>query len=142
MKNVLVTGANGFIGKTLVNALLERNYKVVALDIRFDDVLLNNPNVTCISVLNKAIESIGCEGSVIELNWYGDQKISLNLGSSFHYERKKIISSQVSMIPYRKKSRWDNLRRKKLAINLLSNAGLVPPLRFKAGRNLKLRNIG
>ena len=28
------------------------------------------------------------------------------------------------------------------AINLLSNAGLVPPLRFKAGRNLKLRNIG
>ena len=28
------------------------------------------------------------------------------------------------------------------AINLLANAGLVPPLRFKAGRNLKLRNIG
>ena len=28
------------------------------------------------------------------------------------------------------------------AINLLSNAGLVPPLRFKAGRNWKLRNIG
>jgi hypothetical protein len=28
------------------------------------------------------------------------------------------------------------------AINLLSNAGLVPPLRFKAGRNSKMRNIG
>ena len=28
------------------------------------------------------------------------------------------------------------------AINLLSNAGLVPPLRFKAGNKPKLRNIG
>ena len=28
------------------------------------------------------------------------------------------------------------------AISLLSNAGLVPPLRFKACGNLKLRNIG
>lgn len=39
MENVIVTGANGFIGKTLVNALLEKDYHVVALDIRFDDVL-------------------------------------------------------------------------------------------------------
>ena len=39
MKNVLVTGANGFIGKTLVKALLERGCHVVALDIRFDEVL-------------------------------------------------------------------------------------------------------
>ena len=39
MKNVIVTGANGFIGKTLVNALLEKGYHVVALDIYFDDVL-------------------------------------------------------------------------------------------------------
>lgn len=55
MRKVLVTGANGFIGKTLVNALLERGYKVVALDIRFDDVLLNNENVVCVNVLNKPV---------------------------------------------------------------------------------------
>ena len=42
MENVIVTGANGFIGKTLVNALLEKGYHVVALDIRFDDVLAND----------------------------------------------------------------------------------------------------
>lgn len=58
MKNVLVTGANGFIGKTIVNALLERNCKVIALDIKFDDILLNNENVTSINVLNKSIESL------------------------------------------------------------------------------------
>ena len=32
MEYVIVTGANGFIGKTLVNELLKRNYHVVALD--------------------------------------------------------------------------------------------------------------
>ena len=50
MENVIVTGANGFIGKTLVNALLEKGYHVVALDIRFDDVLANDDRVTCVRV--------------------------------------------------------------------------------------------
>jgi len=52
---VIVTGANGFIGKQLINELLNRNYKIVALDIRFDDALLNNKNVTCINVLDKEV---------------------------------------------------------------------------------------
>lgn len=58
MKNVLVTGANGFIGKTIVNALLERDYKVVALDIKFDDILLENSDIVCINVLGKTVESL------------------------------------------------------------------------------------
>ena len=70
MKNVIVSGANGFIGKTLVNALLERNYKVVALDIRFDDVLVANPNVTCINVLDKAAEALKDEIPVSEYDCF------------------------------------------------------------------------
>lgn len=58
MKKAIVTGANGFIGKTLVNALLEKKYEIVALDIRFDDVLLNNNFVTCVNVLNKAVTDL------------------------------------------------------------------------------------
>ena len=58
LKKVLVTGANGFIGKTLVKALLKREYTVVALDIRFDDILLNDPNVICISVMNKEVADL------------------------------------------------------------------------------------
>lgn len=58
LKKVLVTGANGFIGKTLVKALLKREYTVVALDIRFDDILLNDPNVICISVMNKEVANL------------------------------------------------------------------------------------
>lgn len=58
MKHVIVTGANGFIGKTLVNSLLEKNYHVVALDICFDDVLANDERVTCINVQNKEVSQL------------------------------------------------------------------------------------
>lgn len=61
MKNVIVTGANGFIGITLVNALLEKGYHVVALDIRFDDVLANDDRVTCVNVLNKEVAELAGE---------------------------------------------------------------------------------
>lgn len=54
----IVTGANGFIGKTLVKALLENDYSVLALDIRFDDSLLSNPKVFCLNVLDKTIDEI------------------------------------------------------------------------------------
>ena len=61
MKYVIVTGANGFIGKTLVNALLEKGYQVVALDIRFDDVLSNDERVTCVNVVNKEVAALAGE---------------------------------------------------------------------------------
>ena len=61
MKNIIVTGANGFIGRTLVKALLERNYNVVALDVRFDDVLAKDNRVTCVNVLNKVFDKIAEE---------------------------------------------------------------------------------
>lgn len=51
----LITGANGFIGKQLINELLNRNYTIVALDIRFDDSLLNNSNITCVDVSGKEV---------------------------------------------------------------------------------------
>lgn len=35
MKNVIVTGANGFIGNSLIKKLIENNVKVVAVDISF-----------------------------------------------------------------------------------------------------------
>ncbi len=53
MKKAIVTGASGFIGKQLVNELLGRNIDVIAIDIRFDDVLLNNNKVECINCKDK-----------------------------------------------------------------------------------------
>lgn len=61
MKKAIVTGANGFIGKTLVRALLKSGYEVVALDIRFDDELESNSAVTCVNVLGKEVAVLkGC----------------------------------------------------------------------------------
>ncbi|MBP3710268.1 MAG: NAD(P)-dependent oxidoreductase [Treponema sp.] len=54
MKKAIVTGASGFIGKQLVAELLSRNIEVVAIDIRFDEVLLNNDKVTCINCADKS----------------------------------------------------------------------------------------
>ena len=73
----IVTGANGFLGKTLVNALLENNYSVLALDIRFDDYLLSNPKVSCLNVMDKAIDDIedeiekGAYDCFFHLAWAG-----------------------------------------------------------------------
>ena len=61
MEYVIVTGANCFIGKTLVNALLEKGYHVVALDVRFDDVLANEERVTCVNVTNKEVAALAEE---------------------------------------------------------------------------------
>ena len=71
--------------------------------------------------LQTAIDLVGFEGKVVELSWYGSQKISLDLGSGFHSERKKIICSQVGHIPGNRQYRWDYHRRKQLVFSLLED---------------------
>lgn len=71
--------------------------------------------------LQNAIEAVGFEGTVIELGWYGARSTSLMLGDSFHYDRKRIQSSQVSNIPSHKQSRWTRATRKNLVSQLLAD---------------------
>ena len=59
MKNVIVAGAGGFIGKNLFRELIKRGYTVTALDINFDEELQSA--ATCISVQDKSIEEISDE---------------------------------------------------------------------------------
>ena len=61
MKKVLVSGANGFIGKTLVKTLLSKGYHVTALDIRFDEDLVKDSGVECINLSNREIETLKSE---------------------------------------------------------------------------------
>ena len=70
-------------------------------------------------MLQRALEITRQEGRVVEVSWYGDMQLSLNLGRDFHYGRKKIISSQVSSVPLRKLPFWDISRRKELVFNML-----------------------
>ena len=71
--------------------------------------------------LQSCIDHVGLEGKVIELSWYGQQPVSLQLGGSFHQQRKQIVCSQVSSIPSARKARWDFHRRKAVVMELLKN---------------------
>lgn len=54
-KKILVTGANGFIGKELVNQLSAKRYKIVCFDLNFDETYKKNKNVEFFkgSILNE-----------------------------------------------------------------------------------------
>lgn len=69
--------------------------------------------------LQTGINQLRKEGLLVELSWFGSKDVKLNLGGSFHYDRKKIISSQVGSIPSFKSPRWDYGSRKRLALQLL-----------------------
>lgn len=58
MERVIVTGANGFIGRNLVENLTDRNIQVIALDINFCDELKSNRLVTCVDCSNKSIDEL------------------------------------------------------------------------------------
>ena len=71
--------------------------------------------------LQRAIEAVGKEGTIVELSWYGTKKSTLSLGGDFHYQRKRIISSQVGQIPTDKNHRWTYQRRKAVVLQLLED---------------------
>jgi NADPH:quinone reductase-like Zn-dependent oxidoreductase len=72
--------------------------------------------------LQRSLELLAPEGTVIDLSWYGDREVGLRLGESFHSNRLTIRSSQVGAIaPARRRNRsfTDRLA---LALDLLRNA--------------------
>ncbi|WKN44100.1 zinc-dependent alcohol dehydrogenase [Tunicatimonas pelagia] len=71
--------------------------------------------------LQTGIDAVGNAGKVIELSWYGTRSTKVNLGGSFHQQRKRIISSQVSQIPSHQQTRWDYRRRKQTVLELLKD---------------------
>jgi len=56
--------------------------------------------------LQRSLDLLAPEGTVIELSWYGDRAVSVSLGGSFHSGRLNIRSSQVGAVsPARRASR-------------------------------------
>ncbi len=71
------------------------------------------------SGLQYCIDHLNEEGRVVELSWYGDKRINLELGKDFHYKRLRIISSQVSKIPKKFGAEMTYLKRKQIAARML-----------------------
>jgi 2-desacetyl-2-hydroxyethyl bacteriochlorophyllide A dehydrogenase len=63
--------------------------------------------------LQSALDALAFEGRVLELSWFGDRPVALNLGGAFHSRRLAIRSSQVGHVaPARRAS---TTRRDRLA---------------------------
>ena len=69
--------------------------------------------------LQQCIDATGFEGTIVEASWYGTEAIRVELGRSFHSQRKRIIATQAATIPPRLQRRWSLLRRKQLVFDLL-----------------------
>ena len=67
------------------------------------------------------METLGDEGKLIEMSWYGDGAIPAPLGGAFHSRRLQLISSQVGKVSPSRRPRWDYARRLSKAIELTAD---------------------
>jgi threonine dehydrogenase-like Zn-dependent dehydrogenase len=69
--------------------------------------------------LQRSLDLLAVEGTVIDLSWYGDTEVRLSLGGAFHDRRLAIRSSQVGAISPARASRRSSADRLALALELL-----------------------
>ena len=69
--------------------------------------------------LQRSLELLAPEGTVIDLSWYGDREVRLSLGGAFHSGRLSIRSSQVGTISPARGGRRTTSDRLALALELL-----------------------
>ncbi len=74
------------------------------------------------SGLEAALALAGMEARIVELSWYGENRVDVPLGGAFHSKRLKIISSQVGRLPLIQTPRWDHAKRMELALKLLGDS--------------------
>ncbi|HJS96261.1 MAG TPA: zinc-binding alcohol dehydrogenase [Solirubrobacteraceae bacterium] len=69
--------------------------------------------------LQRSLELLAPEGTVIELSWYGDTEVRLSLGGAFHSGRLGIRASQVGTLSPARGGRRTTADRLALALELL-----------------------
>lgn len=77
------------------------------------------------AALQRAIDGVAPEGTVVVCSWYGAKPVPLDLGGRFHRGRVRVISSQVGRIDPSLAPRWDRERRLALAMELLGTLTLA-----------------
>jgi 2-desacetyl-2-hydroxyethyl bacteriochlorophyllide A dehydrogenase len=69
--------------------------------------------------LQRSLEMLAPEGTVIELSWYGDSETTLSLGGAFHSSRLAVRASQVGTVAAPRRGRRTSTDRLRLALELL-----------------------
>jgi len=69
--------------------------------------------------LQRSLDLLADEGTVVELSWYGDAEVRLSLGAAFHSGRLGVRASQVGTIAPARRARRTFTDRMVLALDLL-----------------------
>src|ERR1700754_774620 len=69
--------------------------------------------------LQRSLDLLAPEGTVLELSWYGDAEVRLSLGGAFHEGRLRIQGSQVGTVSPARSARRTTADRLALALDLL-----------------------
>ncbi|MCY4410272.1 MAG: zinc-binding alcohol dehydrogenase [Caldilineaceae bacterium] len=72
------------------------------------------------AALDAAVSAAGFDSRIVVGSWYGTKPATLQLGGSFHRNRIRLISSQVSTIAPQLRGRWTKARRMESAWQLLA----------------------
>jgi threonine dehydrogenase-like Zn-dependent dehydrogenase len=72
--------------------------------------------------LQRSLDLLAPEGTVIDLSWYGDVDVTLSLGGAFHSQRLRIRASQVGTVAPARRSTRTTTDRLALALDLLRDA--------------------
>jgi NADPH:quinone reductase-like Zn-dependent oxidoreductase len=73
--------------------------------------------------LSRGLELLGDEGELVELSWYGDRAVSVDLGGAFHARRLRITASQVGAVAAARRPRRTHGERMALALDILRDDG-------------------
>jgi threonine dehydrogenase-like Zn-dependent dehydrogenase len=111
---------------TLVDVDPARAGVAAALDVRFaapdeapDGLDLVFHTSATSAGLQRSLELLAREGTVVELSWYGDGVTTVALGGSFHSGRLAIMASQVGTVAPARRGRRSTGDRLALAVELL-----------------------
>jgi threonine dehydrogenase-like Zn-dependent dehydrogenase len=69
--------------------------------------------------LQRSLELLGSDGEVVDLSWYGDTPVRLDLGGAFHSGRLRLRASQVGEVALSRRHRRTRSERLALALDLL-----------------------
>ena len=71
--------------------------------------------------LATALNMAGLEATILELSWFGNKNVSVELGSRFHSKRITLRSSQVGKVGVLQQARWSRSDRLSLALRFMSD---------------------
>jgi threonine dehydrogenase-like Zn-dependent dehydrogenase len=74
--------------------------------------------------LARSLELLRAEGTVLELSWYGDRRVTLPLGEAFHSRRLTVRASQVGTVSPAARPGRGYAERMALALDLLADPAL------------------